>query len=345
MKKRSKTFKFIAAFLSILLISLIFLLASCNNKIDNSKTTIGVMTQEYNGKNIAEILMLNYDGEQPALKETGGKNPEIDSFNNSIKFGVQQIYNDFTAKNTSGEDWIEIKSYPFTSDKYLQIVTTYIEYPIYGTDGNITSYNFDKKANKFMALSDVMDGLGLTNDSIAQKVKELYVPASPTMSVKEVNPTGFLMRQGTLGLYTEFLLEVTIDDSESGPWIYFYGYSPELNKLEQLNPNCLFDPSDMDQMDPPLSYQNLGNVPSAGMDENTAMGILNDMFKIRMNDEGLALVASGEDSIDGQHCWLFDLGKNAADKFTAEEHYAVRADGNVFVLNILTGKYETFVGG
>ena len=234
--------------------------------IDNSETEIGVMTQEYIGDNIAEILMIKYDGGQPALERYNWKNPEIETLNLTIKSGIQQLYNDF--KNEMAKagddwyDWIEIKSYPFTSDDYLQIVMTSVTYPTYGTDGDMTSYNFSKKQNRYILLEEVMDDWGFTKEIIAQNVKKLYVPDSGQSYIKEAVPTGFLFCRGT-DPYTVFLLEVTIDNPDAGEWKTFYAYEPgvisrQFDEFYQLNANCLFDPYDLDQMDPPLCYGRAG---------------------------------------------------------------------------------------
>lgn len=57
-------------------------------------------------------------------------------------------------------------------------------------------------------------------------------------------------------------------------------------------------------------------------------------------DEGVALTMTGEGEVEGNQCWMFALGKNDEDKFTAEQHYAVTRDGRVFVLDILTNEYQ-----
>ncbi len=222
--------------------------------INNDNTEIGVMTQEYIGRNVAEILMIYYDGGQPALAKFGCKNPEIESLNNAIKLGIQHQYNEFMAKERDGS-WIEIKSYPFSSEDYLQIVTTSATYPSYGTDGSMSSYNFAKKENKFMVLAEVMHGLGLNERTLAQRVKKLYVPEAPSQSVGEVKATGFLIGRGPSGPVTQLLLEVVIVTPGAEPWKYFFSYTPVLNELIRLNSHCLFDPGDMDKMNPPLSYQ------------------------------------------------------------------------------------------
>lgn len=227
---------------------------AADSAVNNDSARIGVMTQEYIGDNIAEILMINYDGSQPALTQFGGRNPELESLNNAIKFGIQQRYNEFMANNRDGR-WIEIKSYPFTGEDYLQIVMTSAVYPSYGTDGSMWSYNFDKKENEFMSLADVMAKLGLNERTLAQKVKNLYVPEDSSLSVGEVKATGFLIGRGPSGPVTQLLLEVVIENSGAEPWKHFFSYTPALNELVQLNNKCLFDPYDMDQMEPPLYYQ------------------------------------------------------------------------------------------
>jgi hypothetical protein len=55
--------------------------------------------------------------------------------------------------------------------------------------------------------------------------------------------------------------------------------------------------------------------------------------------EGTALAATGEDEIEGRRCRTFSFGANTPEKFTAEEHYAVTDDGEVFVLDILENRY------
>ncbi|HWR56600.1 MAG TPA: hypothetical protein VN462_08825 [Negativicutes bacterium] len=262
-----------------------------DSAINNDSAEIGVMTQEYIGDNIAEILMINYDGSQPALARFGGRNPEIESLNNAIKFGIQQRYNEFRESNRAGRS-IEIKSYPFTSEDYLQIVMTSASYPSYGTDGSIWSYNFNKKDNEFMALADVLAELGLNERTLAQRVKNMYVPEDSALTVGEVKATGFLISRGSSGPVTQLLLEVVLENSGAEPWKYFFSYTPALNELSRLNSKCLFDPYDMDQMEPPLSYQR----EAAGGPRGEVPGDLQLTFDTR----GLEVVVPGREySLDG----------------------------------------------
>lgn len=222
--------------------------AASGEVIDNSRTAIALTTQEYNGGNIVEIPMIVYDGENPQLASYDGKNQEIERINDDIKNGIQQTYNTFLSNAQDGN--IEIKTYPFSNETYLQIVMTYIEYPSYGSDGKMWSYNFNKKENRYITLEEQMESVGLTADALAEKVKAKYTPESDTLSIGTVTPVGFLLRDGD----THFLLEVQINNTESSPWTCFYSYAPQLDELLRLNSVCLFDPSAMDVTDPPLSY-------------------------------------------------------------------------------------------
>jgi hypothetical protein len=55
-----------------------------------------------------------------------------------------------------------------------------------------------------------------------------------------------------------------------------------------------------------------------------------------------ALIAGGEEEIEGKPCRVFAFGVNTAEAFTAEEHYAVGYDGNIYVLDIAAGRYIPF---
>jgi len=80
------------------------------------------------------------------------------------------------------------------------------------------------------------------------------------------------------------------------------------------------------------------------MDEEQAMFIVSEMLKAQFA-EGMALVAKGEDEVNGQHAFLFDLGMNTEEKFTAEEHYAVTDDGEVWLLDILANEWLSAAAG
>ena len=80
------------------------------------------------------------------------------------------------------------------------------------------------------------------------------------------------------------------------------------------------------------------------LDEDQAMYIVSELLGVQL-DEGLTLVAKGEDEVNGQHAFLFDLGESTDEKFTAEEHYAVTDDGEVWLLDVLANEWQPAAAG
>ncbi len=239
-----------AVFLSVLPIMLCSLTGDvkAGTAIDNSKTAIGMMTQEYIGDNIAEIPMIFYDGLQPSLKDYNHKNPEIELINGEIKNGIQQTYNNF---NKKGKDWIEIKTYPFTSKRYIQFIITSTVFPNYGTDGSVCSYNFDKSKNKWISIEEILKDMKLTKGELAKKVSNMYASENKTSSITKAVAKGFLLS----GKSAEILLEVNIKHKNSEPEQRICKYSPSNQHLIFYNGICLYDKSKTDKMKPPLFCQ------------------------------------------------------------------------------------------
>lgn len=76
--------------------------------------------------------------------------------------------------------------------------------------------------------------------------------------------------------------------------------------------------------------------------EHLSLILADTMAEMSANaQEGVtvALVAQGEEEIDGQLCYTFAIGANTPEKFTAEEHYAVAPDGGVYRLSIADNAY------
>ena len=215
---------------------------------DNAHITF--MTQEYKSDNIAEIPYIEYDGD---------KNFEIDAINNSINQGIQRIYNEFMGDGSEVPEntWIEIKSYPFTSSEYLQVVVTSNIFPTYGTDGDLFSVNYDKKTGKWISVDDILKELDMDSEQLLIEVGEAYEPEFPEMQMDKVEVTGFLMHEGTDGHTVELFLEITEKNVDSDTWKGFYSFTPESRTLFRMDNVCLFDPNAMDQMTPPLSYQKI----------------------------------------------------------------------------------------
>ncbi|MDR1293775.1 MAG: hypothetical protein LBK59_02260 [Bifidobacteriaceae bacterium] len=233
-------------------------------QIDNADTVISVREQVDDGGDIIEILELTYDAEHPSLAATEGHNPEIDAINDDIESTV------YGAIGTiSGSDsWADVRAYPFTSEDYLQIVTTAIAYPTYGTEGELFSWVFDRHTNTWIRPEGVFAEAGLTPDALTEAVSAAFVPDSPAESVERVEPSGFRYVQGVDGWIPEFLIKVTVANTEAEPWDGLFSYQgadATGQPLTKLNAECLFDPAEMDTMDPPLMYARDGAEGAGGL--------------------------------------------------------------------------------
>ncbi|MDR1914911.1 MAG: hypothetical protein LBQ68_10595 [Clostridiales bacterium] len=201
---------------------------------------IGFAVQEYEGSNIAEIPKIEYGGDNI---------PEIDYINDSIKNGLQEIYNGFKSGNSTDE-WVEIRSYPFTSDDYLQVVVTTNFFPSYGTDGDLFSINYDRKNNHQLTITEAFNATGITFENLKDKVSEVYEPENEGDRMEEVNATSFVIKDGEYIL----LVEIYVFNESGEPYKAFYSFDPVNGVLTRLDKDRLFDPSELDQTDPPLKY-------------------------------------------------------------------------------------------
>ncbi|MDR1539141.1 MAG: hypothetical protein LBU32_14320 [Clostridiales bacterium] len=114
---------------------------------------ITMLVQHYSGANIIEVPQFTSTYYSSAL----------DSLNQKIQDFAGNYRNYMGSANNSS--WIEIKAYPLQSNWYTQIVMTRVEYPNYGTYGDVMSFVYDWQRDREYALGDVVkdDDLDLIN--------------------------------------------------------------------------------------------------------------------------------------------------------------------------------------
>jgi hypothetical protein len=78
--------------------------------------------------------------------------------------------------------------------------------------------------------------------------------------------------------------------------------------------------------------------------EEDAMQIVSEKLAAQLS-EGFSILSSGEGTVNGQRAFLFETGKSESDRFTAEEHYAVTDDGDVWILDITTNEWNEASAG
>ena len=275
-----------------------------NLVIDNSGVSITMLEQDYNDGNIVEILAVSYDENATGLEQYDGKNPEIDSLNNAICSSLLQKYNDYLESGYL-EDWIMIKSYPFTSADYVQIVSTYALYPTYGSEGEVYSYNFDMKNNRFISVEDVLSELSTNESAIFGEVNELIKQEFDDGSeASEVTIGGFLIQGNEEDKHVQLLLDVEIIHPSGDAESRLYSYMPQFGELIKLNPECLFDPVDMDQMNPPLSYQS--DFEQADIPDNDSLQLTIDLSGLE------EIIPSYEYAYDGMVYYTIEQLERAA---------------------------------
>lgn len=218
-----------------------------------SGTYVGMMEQNYDGGNTVEVPMIMYDGEQPAFAEYGGKNPEIEMLNNDIKANVMLKCNNFRDSAEDENEWIDIRTYPFTDNRMIQLIITYAIFPAYGTEGDIMSYNYDKENNEWIPIDKVLEQLGITQTDIEKDAKAFFVSDNKKEYVDKVEIGGFRYVNDKT---TDFFLKLSVINPDAEPWdgLFRYRFAAEKKTLIKLDFQRLFEPNEPDVMDPPLSY-------------------------------------------------------------------------------------------
>jgi hypothetical protein len=226
--------------------------------IDNSETQIDFQIQEYGdgqyGDGPVEVPMFSYDGAQPAFDATDHKNPTLEEINLSIR---EELIDPLNAIPDESDDWMEIRSYPFTSQDYLQVVSTMSVYPNYADDGDVFSWVFHRQTNEWIQAEDVYASAGLTGDALLVAVRDTFKPENEGETVTSVEPAAFMYHIDSAGtIVPVFLLEIVVDNPDSEPWRGLFGYAQVNDEavLEHFDRGALFDPSEPDETDPPLAY-------------------------------------------------------------------------------------------
>ena len=238
-------------------------------EIDNSQTRIEIMLQEYEEQVIAELLMISYDGQQAALEEFGGENPEIELINNEIMAGPLQMYQDYQNGDLAEQaDSIDIHSYAFSDEEFLQIITTCTVFPETQPElyTRMWSYNFSKSENKWITVDEMLEEYHITREDASEAFNSLYQSDYDNETVVGVEVTGFLINRVPATPKTHFLLEVTLE-TESDPYKSFFLYTPDNEEIEALTPGNAFSPDfyDMDSFDTPLLYEYSVSTPAAAI--------------------------------------------------------------------------------
>ncbi len=114
-----------------------------------------------------------------------GDNPEIDSLNAKIYENHTKLYEEWK-KAPNSVRGLEIKSeLSFANEEYVQAVVTQLEFPTYGTQGDIFSYNYDVKNQKAITLEEFLPKLNRSPDDLLGAIT-FNLPNNITVSHSEL---------------------------------------------------------------------------------------------------------------------------------------------------------------
>lgn len=232
----------LAAFATALLLAIgVLCAAGCGEKEGNSSNADVALEMQYqlytdNGS-IVEV---------PGFK---GASPGVEEANSAVLADLGD-YIDPQGWNAPEENccWFEIKTYPVSSDKYVQAAMTAIVYPNYGTDGDLFSFCYSREKGRLITPEEALASVGLTVDEVEATVTQL---AEQSFSDGE-QVTGLTCDNLIFdGEEPIILAQICVSNRYGENWDRFCTYRPASGELTEFM--GLLIPAELcDKTDPPL---------------------------------------------------------------------------------------------
>ncbi len=166
----------------------------------------------------------------------------------------EEIMDCYAYDSDSDEGWAEIKSYPMTSEDYLQVVITAIDYPNYATQGEVYSYVYDIKNECALTNEDGLALAGITEQELYDLVASSYKPTDTSSFYNHAELGGFRIKDGNV----DFYLKLFIDNDEADNYNQIATYSMKSGKLLLHDGGVLIPDTEIDVMTPPLTHGAVG---------------------------------------------------------------------------------------
>jgi hypothetical protein len=285
------------------------------------------------------------DIEMLTLGTWGTEKPGMVETNDAIYEDVySRIENYAETFDESVGNGLNVYAYSFTNEKYIQIYHTVLEYPTYGTDGDLFGVVYDIENDDYITMEEFLASYEIAGEELTEALVELYLEENPTDTVGGVFLKAFNLAEDEYGDYMPsilFEMEVTGEAADE-PNKGFYIFSETDSAIWELDRDQLFDPYSVDQYDPPLhcqegfyEYYSNGDIDPMSDPPEDMMDILFD----NLGDltEGRKLVHTGEEVINGETCQTYALGTDSPEKFTAEYHFAISPNYEIYTMDILQG--------
>lgn len=155
------------------------------------------------------------------------RNEAVEELNARISYEIME----FAMAKEDKQEWHEICSYPVTNSKYVQVVVTYSRWPNYGTEGKLSTYNYDV-AN--MVAMELEDALKLSNKSFEELfsgIEAAYVPENPGDVYDRAEYDGFfVLPNGSV----DFYVTLYVTNPETEPFNRIVAYNTETKELRYI---------------------------------------------------------------------------------------------------------------
>lgn len=200
-------------------------------------TGVSMEYQEYVGENIYEIP--RFDGESE----------EAVRLNLSIYEQMTPYFTGWESVKNDEVYWYEVRSYPVCGQRYKQVVVTAIEYPNYGTDGDVFAFCYDSKKNRQLTLEDALGQAGVLRETVMQRVGQLMTPYLMEGDlVIEISFPGFVFIEDRLHVIARAFVENELASEHDE----LYVYSVEGDTLREYVGDYLLPPEVCDRLEPEL---------------------------------------------------------------------------------------------
>lgn len=151
-----------------------------------------------------------------------GDNPETRALNDKIQENHTNLYEEWKSTANSVRQ-LEVKTYPFANDRYVQAVVTQLEFPTFGTQGDVFSYNYDIKNHKAITLAEAIamsnGKFQHTEASLLSGLTIANLPEQVTMERAELK--GFrILDNGHIDCYAK--VHFSQGDAEEGKYDMIY---------------------------------------------------------------------------------------------------------------------------
>jgi hypothetical protein len=209
--------------------------------------------QEYSGVMMIEVIDLGTDYETlPAGMSEMNQAIYDDVVSRIESFGETYDENE-TGAYLQG---LDIWAFSMSDENYIQIYNTMLEYPSYGTAGELFGFVYDVKNDDYVTLDEFLSSEGLKADEVIENIEAVYTDYYPEDTVEEINLKAFIKIDDEGEYYNAILLEMTvIPEGADEPYQAFYAYSPDDNDITDIDRVELFDPEVMDVFETPLHCQ------------------------------------------------------------------------------------------